>query len=67
MRLPARLRLMTGLLTICLFLVLGGSLWASERTLYGGLVLGLAALRAAVWVRELWWTMQPEDDEDDEA
>jgi hypothetical protein len=44
-------RLMLGALTVVLFTTVGLSMMASNTTI-GGFIIGLAALRGLVWIRE---------------
>jgi hypothetical protein len=56
---------MTGLITVGVFATIGGVMLSEGRTVIGGPVLGLAALRLVFLVRDA--LPQGDDDDDDDA
>lgn len=61
------LRLGTGLLTVVIATSIAAILLAEQRWGIGGAIAAAAAFRLFFWVRELSWTLRPEEDEDEGA
>lgn len=51
--LPVGVRMMLGLMTVGLFLILGLGLLEENKPILGWLLLGLATLRMVIWLRSL--------------
>lgn len=58
-----RIRQMLGLLTVCLFIAVGSSVWMEGNRPVGGVILALAAFRLAWWVRIQWFLMTDDEEE----
>ncbi|MBX2803126.1 MAG: hypothetical protein KTR31_35930 [Myxococcales bacterium] len=56
-------RAFIGVITTVVFAVLGGTLWAEGQTTLGGVLLVLAALRAALAITQLRDAFVPADDD----
>lgn len=54
---------MLGLLTVCLFIAVGSSVWMEGNRPVGGVILALAAFRLAWWVRIQWFLMTDDEEE----
>jgi hypothetical protein len=63
MNLSPRLRILLGLITICLFVVLGATFVSGGRNILGGLMLLAAFYRSYVLVKQIRWVMYAEDEE----
>ncbi|MFT4622341.1 MAG: putative effector of murein hydrolase LrgA (UPF0299 family) [Myxococcota bacterium] len=61
-------RMMTGMITVAVFAMVGGVLVSESRVEVGGPILALAALRAGVLVRDVLLARSAarEDDEDED-
>jgi hypothetical protein len=57
----SRVRQLLGLLTVCLFAVVGSSVWMEGNRPVGGTILSLAAFRLAWWVRIQWLLMHEDE------
>ena len=56
-----RIRQLLGLLTVCLFAVVGTSVWMEGNRPVGGAILVLAVFRLVWWVRIQWLLMRDEE------
>ncbi len=61
----AWLRLGTGLLTVIVAGSIAGILLAESHWEIGGAIAAVAAFRLFFWVRELSWSLRPEDEEEE--
>ena len=64
--LPVGVRMMLGLMTVGLFLVLGLGLLEENKPILGWLLLGLATLRMVIWLRTLGRFMAARSDVEEE-
>ena len=63
MRIPPRLRVLVGAITTLVFGGLGASLVTGGQPWAGGVLLLLGLYRGVMWVREVHWMLQPDEDD----
>lgn len=61
---PPGARLFVGLLSVVLYGLIGGSMLGGSWHWVGVALLALAAFRALVWVRQLWFAFRSDDTDD---
>jgi hypothetical protein len=60
-----RIPLLMGVITAVVFSVIGYSLWTAEMWLWGGVCMTLGALRLAVLMRQVWFRLRANRDDED--